>query len=122
MSEFEGEPVEVVVKRTKRAHLDFADWGVPVEKQNAIAKQLKEVARSEDDRIEGDIRLRRMNEGFEVAFILIATDEKFIVLIIGYDREGEMESQISYLKRAAIAGVHPSVKTLLEGRKHKSDI
>lgn len=122
LSEFDGEPVEVVAKRTKRAHLDFADWRVSVEKQDAIAKQLKLVPRSDNDRTEGDIRLRIVEKGFEVAYILIATDEKFIVLVIGYDREGEMESRLSHLTRIAIEGMPPSVKTLVEGRKRKVDL
>ena len=122
LSEFDGEPVEVIAKRTKRAHLDFADWRVSAESQDAIAKQLKEVPRSDSDRAEGDIRLRSVNDGFEVAFMLIATDDKFIVLVIGYDREGEMESRLSHLKRTAIDGMPPAVKTLVEGRKRKVDL
>jgi hypothetical protein len=117
LSEFSGPPLEIEVKRTKRAHSDFADWRISEERQNTIARQLKQVPRSEADRFEGAVRLRSVEQGFEVAFMLIATDGNFTVLIIGFDREGQMESQLGYIKRAALEGMHPSVKTLIEGRR-----
>lgn len=121
MSEFEGGPVKVVAKRTEQADRDFLDWRVSSERQDAIAKQLKTVPRSRYDLEHGDVRLREVEDGFEVAFTLMATDEKFIVLIIGYDRKGAMESNLSYLKRVGLDALPPPAKTLLEGRKREDE-
>jgi|SRR6056297_1697775 len=122
MSEFEGNPVKVVAQRTEVADRNFSDWRVSAERQDAIARQLKEVPRSVDDIEDGNVRLREVEDGFEVAFVLAVTDEKFIVLIIGYDRKGEMEASMSYLKRAAMDALPPPAKTLLEGRKRKDEL
>ncbi|WP_434289639.1 hypothetical protein [Celeribacter sp. SCSIO 80788] len=122
MSEFEGPPLKVVAMRTEKANRDFADWRVSTERQNVLARQLKEVPRSAvDDRTEGDLRFRSVHDGFEVAFMLLVQDGKFIVLVIGYDREGEMEKHLDYLRRSAAEALPPPVKTLLQGRKKKNE-
>jgi hypothetical protein len=122
MSEFEGNPIKVVAQRTEVADRNFADWHVSAERQDAIARQLKEVPRSVSDIENGNVRLREVEDGFEVAFVLAATDEKFIVLVIGYDRKGEMEASMSYLKRVAMDALPSPAKTLLEGRKRKDEL
>ncbi|MEP4032572.1 hypothetical protein [Roseibium polysiphoniae] len=122
MSEFDGEPLQVVAKRTSSAHRDFADWRVSSERQDEIARNLKLVPWSEADKRHGEVRLRSFGDGFEVAFLLLSQDDEFIVLVIGYDREGEMEEGLAHLKRAALEGLHPSIKALVEGRKRKSEL
>jgi len=121
VSEFEGNPLEVVAKRTQSAHRDFEDWRVSSDRQDSIAKSLKQVPWSENDAVHGDIKIRSTGDGFEVAFVLVSKDDAFIILVIGYDQEGVMETQMSFLTRAASEGLHPSVKTLLEGRRRKRD-
>lgn len=122
MSEFEGPPLKILAMRTDKADRDFADWRVSAERQDALARQLKEVPRSAiDDRIEGDLRFRSVNDGFEVAFMLLVQDGSFVVLVVGYDREGEMEKHLDYLRRSAAEALPPLVKALLKGRKKKNE-
>lgn len=123
MSEFEGPPLRVVAKRTELAEKDFALWRVSDDDKDKLARRLKEVPVSKlDDRYDGDVRLRRLNNGFEVAFILVYGDEEFVILVIGYDREGEMESRLDHIKRAGLDALNPGVKTLLEGKKRKNEL
>lgn len=121
LSEFEGDPVEVVARRTKWAEVDFADHGLTEEQKDRIAIHLKRVPRSKDDRVTGNVRLRSFNEGYEVAFIIHLESDKVVIMVIGYDREGELESRLSQLKRTA-GDQYPLLKPLLEGRQRKDGL
>lgn len=121
MSEFEGDPVEVVAKRTRYAEIDFDDHKVPQERRDQIARHLKRVPRSKDDKVTGNVRLRSFDQGYEVAFIIIANEDKVVIMVIGYDREGELESRIAQIMR--ISGEkEPFLKIFFDGKQRKDGL
>lgn len=121
MSEFEGDPVEVVAKRTKYAEIDFEDHRVPKEQRDRIARHLKRVPRSKYDKVTGNVRLRSFGQGYEVAFIILANEDKVVIMVIGYDREGELESKLNQIMR--IAGEkEPLLNIFFEGKQRKDGL
>lgn len=122
MAGFDGEPLKVVAKRTSAAAKDLAEWRVTEIDQDKIVRSLKAVPRSRDDLISGEIRYREIIPGFEVAFILATCTDEFVILVIGYDRKGEMESRISQLQRTLVEALHPSISTLIKGRERQDGL
>ena len=119
LSEFRTRGIRVVVDTTRAAEIDFSDNYITEEDQERIARNLKHILRSEDDIIEGYLRIREIVPGWEVIFTHYSDNEFYVVLVVGYGKKGEMESAIKYLLRAGMDQLAPGANTLLQGRKRK---
>ena len=116
---FRHRAVQTVVDTTKEAEFDFALHGVCAQVQERIGRALKETPRSQEDRICGDVRLRRIGE-WDVLFIIAYDPRGWVITIGGVEPAGnEMESQISYLMRVLLEALPAPVRALLQGRKKK---
>lgn len=114
-SHFRRRGLKVVVDTTEQAEFDFAGFQVPPAVQEAIARELKLVPKSFEDRFSGDIRLREIR-GWDVAFVIWRENNAWVVTIIGADRPKEMEKQLNRLRRAGLAALPPWIQALLEER------
>jgi hypothetical protein len=108
-----------VVDTTQTAEFDFASHQISNVQQETIATNLKQVPNSPLDRCVGDIRIREILEGWEVAFLLTLDKKDVVILVIGLETVGELESRLEQLIRAGKESLHPGVQALLRGRRTK---
>ena len=74
--------------------MDFSLARLTAADQERIAQNLKNVPQSPRDRHRGKICIREVIEGWDVAFVTALDDAEWVVLVIGFERAGEMESQL----------------------------
>lgn len=119
LTEFRNRGVSVVVDTTQHAELDFAHCAIFQEDQERVARNLKNVIRSNRDRIEGYLRAREVIQGWEVIFTHYTDNAHYVVLIIGYAKKGEVESAIEVILRAGLEQYAPGIRALLQGKQPK---
>ena len=119
LTEFRRRGLQVVVDTTHFAELDFADNFISETDQERIAKDLKHILRSENDRVEGYLRIREVIEGWEVVFTHHQVGSDYVVLVVGYGKKGELESLLELLARSSLEQFAPGARVLLEGKKRK---
>jgi hypothetical protein len=116
-SAFRNRGLSVVVDTTQTAEFDFASHRINIGQQEAIATNLKQVPNSPLDRCIGDIRIREILDGWDVAFLLAFDKNDVVVLVIGLEAAGELESRLNQLIRAGQKSLPAGIQALLDGRR-----
>lgn len=128
---WDGAPIRLLVRRTEAAARDMADWRVPKDQQDLIAENLRKLPVSSTDTFDksGTIRFRKVGEDFEIAFQIAPTPDAHLVLVIGYDRVGEMQTWLNVIGLATLEASPAIVKAgaiaanaIVEGRKPKREL
>lgn len=115
-SVFRNRGLEVVIDTTKEAEFDFASHRLTQRQVEAIGQALKAVPVSNSDRCVGSVRIREVQTGKEVAFLISQEGSEVVVLIMGLDNVGELESRFNQILRAGVVSLPPAAQELLKGR------
>lgn len=118
-SSFRKRGLKVVVDTTEQAEFDFALHRISPVDQERIATNLKAMPSSPRDQHVGSVRIREAIAGWDVAFVITPDGHEIVVLVIGIDGAGALESQFELLGRAAIKSLPPGAQELLKGRRKK---
>lgn len=117
---FRNRGLSVVVDTTDVAEYDFQLHGISDQQISRIGTLLKATPHSMLDRSVGSIRFRDVLNGEkEVAYLLTQDRSEVVVLILGIDDIGKLESRLNVLKRAGMSSLPPYVAELLKGRRRK---
>lgn len=97
MTYYRHRNLQTVVDTTKEAEFDVALYHIGPQMQERIAQTLKETPRGAQDRLMGDIRLRRIGD-WDVMFVIAKDPPGWVITVSGVTPCGEdMESTLGYL-------------------------
>ncbi len=83
--------LSVVVETTREAEFDFASRQLTVHQVDRISESLKTAPVSPDDQFVGAIRIRKVLESWEVAFLITMDEGQVVVLVLALDFIGTLE-------------------------------
>ena len=118
-SPYRNRGLNVVVDTTRQAEFDFASHQLSPREQEVIGTNLKTVPHSPRDRFFGNIRVREVLKGWEVAFTIALDDNEVVILVIGVEVTGKFESHFEQIRRAGMAELPPGVQELLTKRRRR---
>lgn len=116
-SQFRNRGLKVVVDTTEQCEFDFVSHQIAPEQQERIAGNLKALPNSPRDRYFGDVRVREVLDGWDVAFVIGHDANDWVILMIGLEAAGEMEKHLDVLIRAGSKTLPQGVQELLKGRR-----
>lgn len=116
---FRNRGLAISVDTTKEAEFDFELHAVGENYAKKIGANLRSLPVSRNDRNFGSVRVRQLDEEYEVAFLITQNEADVVVLILGLQRVGELESHVSQMIRAGLHQVAPGAAELLKGRRRK---